>query len=170
MTQLISLEPPDGDFAAYIDAIVGPPPEDPETAARDISAQLALRSKDNIDTMNAISPNQQARVAQAAASRGPLGTADGNLAAIASQALRPNARGELDGLPDMTEALAAARRRGGSVIGKLLSGAARLGIFAGVAWIFAAVALTDAFPDLNPATGIAIIFVSIVLSNIASSK
>ncbi|MFK7966551.1 MAG: hypothetical protein AB8C46_21510 [Burkholderiaceae bacterium] len=170
MNQIISLEPPDGDFVAYIDAIVGPPPEDPETAARDISAQLALRSKDNIDTMNAISPNQQAEAAQAAASRGPLGTAGGNLAAIANQALRPNARGELDGLPDMADAMANVRRQGRSAISALLSGVARLGIFAGVAWIFAAVALADMFPGMNPAVGVGIIFVSIVLSNMAASK
>lgn len=170
MTALISLEPPNGDFVAYIDAIVGPPPEDPETAARQISEQLALRSKDNIAIMNAISPshNQDGRHSANAAfvNRGPLTTSGAGLGAAAQRALRVTADGQLDGLPD----IAASLQQGASGMRGLIGSVSRLLMIGGGVWLFAAIALTKEFPWLSPVPGIALVFIGIVMNNASSPK
>ncbi|MGH1357641.1 MAG: hypothetical protein ACRBC3_02635 [Burkholderiaceae bacterium] len=173
MNQLISLEPPDGDFAAYINNIVGPPPEDPETAAREISEQLALRSKDNIEIMNAISPshNQAGRDSSDSrfVQRGPLSTG-GALAARTQQALSVGANGQLEGLPDLAASLQSAAQHGRSTLRQLLKTLSRFVIFGGVAWATISIAFSDQFPGLSPAPGMMAIFVGIVLNNAASKK
>ena len=170
MNQLISQEPPDGDFAAYIEAIVGPPPEDPENAARDISEQLALRSKDNIEIMNAISPshNQSGRDSSDSTfvRRGPLSTGG----ALSTAKTTVAGRADLQGLPDLAESLQQVANRGVSGFRRLVSKLARFMMFAGGAWLFASIALTDQFPGLTSVPGFAVLFVGIVLSNLANGS
>ncbi len=173
--QIISLEPPDGDFAAYIDAIVGPPPEDPETAAREISEQLALRSEDNIEIMNAISltrmlPSESGNGEATIVPRGPLSTGSGTLAQHAQQALSVGSNGQVNQLPDLAAALQSAAQRGQSGIRKLIRSFSSLMIIGGVIWTGLTLAFEREFGGLSPAPGIMAIFIGIILNNASAKK
>lgn len=175
MTELISQEPPDGDFASYIEAIVGPPPEDPENAAREISEQLALRSKDNIEIMNAISPSHNQAGRDSADTtfvrRGPLSTGGAGLPLQSSNVTAAKARqsGQPE-LPDLAAAMQQAAQRGTSGLRRLFASVARLLIGAGIIWLAGSFVLADQFPGLTPVPGIALLFLGFALSNMAKGS
>lgn len=176
MNQLISIEPADGDFVAYIDAMVGPPPEDPETAARLISEQLALRSRHNIAIMNGMGKAGTPASDSTAASspdQTPLGTAWGKLGQAQPSAtalptigaLRTSASGR-----DLGQALASPGSSPTEMLGELVSALSRLMLVIGVIWLGAAIVLADQIAWLSPVPGVVLLFLGVMVGNMAGNK
>lgn len=140
-------EPPRGDFVALIEHMVGSPPDDPEMAAKELSARLEARARRNkelsqlgADTMYGDDPN-------------------GQLTSQPLSSLPP------DGPPDVGDAL---RSLAGNSVRGFFNGASKLLIFAGVIIVAATTFLDFNLPVVEPLHGMGALIAGIFLNNATS--
>lgn len=107
-------EPPNGDFVVLIERMVGMPPSDPETAGRELSAQLRDRAKAR-DAANALELGDRGHLEE----KTYAGDTYNN---------------PLGGPPDISDALASMSKSG---LRLLLSGVSKLLIFGGIGILLA---------------------------------
>jgi|GEM_PF-3747335 len=136
-------EPPHGDFVALIDRMVGPPPSDPELAAKELSAQLAAR----------------------AARRRALNEAEADT--MYGEDDYQQAAAELDGPPDVGDAL---RSLAGNSVRGVLNGISKLMIAIGFIIVAATVFLEFNIPILEPLHGMVALISGIFLNNATSNS
>ena len=141
-----SNEPPDGDFARYVEALVGKPPEDPASAAWALSQRLR-NARVAIET--------GATVAEARAATTPM-TSSGAADVLANAPATPAGSGATQsgvgrslGAVTATATLAAVARGVSTVL-----------IFAGAAWIAVAMLAPDHLA-IDPLPGVVALFAGI---------
>lgn len=143
------LEPPGGDYIAYLERLVGPPPsQDLEALGQQVVSVLTEQSIQNVQAGKEMRRDEV--VDAASGVRGGPGRPD-------------PAREALDGLPDLAGAIGA----GTNVIARLITGALRL--FAGVLlWLGIALIAASFFfgqqdPGLSPVPGFVLVVIGIVM-------
>ena len=135
-------EPPRGDFVALIDRMVGPPPSDPELAAKELSARLAARAARQRALSNAEADTM-------------YGEDDYH-----------EASAEVHGPPDVGDAL---RSLAGNSVRSILNGASKLLIAIGIIIVAATVFLGISVPIVEPLHGMVAVISGIFLNNATSS-
>jgi hypothetical protein len=137
-------EPPGGDFVALIDHMVGPPPSDPELAAKELSARLAARAR-----------RQQAQ--NSAEADTMYGENDYEEASAAID----------DGPPDVGDAL---RSLAGNSVRGVMNGASKLLIAVGFIIVAATIFLDMNLPIVEPLHGMVALISGIFLNNATSNS
>ncbi|MEZ5657222.1 MAG: hypothetical protein R3E83_01435 [Burkholderiaceae bacterium] len=180
-----NIEPPNGDFIAYLEKLIGPGPDhDVEAMARVVAERLAqspppAASVDDLLARQTARDNAAGRSSMHLDSPGRVTGAAGQAQAAplapprpASPAGMPGASGRQSGPPELIEVFArvADQLKAGSgarVARAGLAGIGRLILFAGIALMAAAVILGDQIPELSVAPGVMLAVIGTILRNIA---
>ncbi|MEZ5649654.1 MAG: hypothetical protein R3E87_03815 [Burkholderiaceae bacterium] len=187
------LEPPNGDFIAYLETLVGPPPDQhPASMAQSVADSLSQQSLNSVveaQRAMAVHPGErpviEADLARAApgavtaANDRPRPEAAAGASRVGRQRLptaarqRPGRDG--DSLPDLAGAIG--KLANGTLEGfgaRLIRGAIRalgsLLLFGGIALVAASILLEDTVRGLTAAPGVFMTIVGIVLRSMAGSR
>ncbi len=161
------IEPRDGDFIAYLEQRVGPPPsQDPESMAQVVVSNLTEQSHRNIEAGQSMQSPAEPVAGPLAAGATPVPAgADGRTARP-----RTAARQSGDALPDIAGAVGSAVEAIGALVRRVVMAIGGLLIALGIGLVALALVASEAAGGLEPAPGIVLAVIGFVLRSFVARK